>query len=120
MSQVVPATDAAQLDAMHAVYRQGGAQRSMAPHVIYQDATCPHNGCGQSLHAIDFRLEAYGRAIHDTLVRAWWDDVGFAGQCPTCHGWIHFTIRGKRPITAEESQDIPQLPSNWADEAVIL
>jgi hypothetical protein len=120
MSQVIPTTDAAQLNAMHAVYREGGAQRSMAPHVIYQDATCPHEGCSQSLRAIDFRLEAFGRAIHDSLVRAWWADVGFAGRCPTCRGWIHFTIRGKRPITDAEAQVLPQLPANWSDEAVIL
>jgi hypothetical protein len=117
-STLTPTT--AQLEQMHLVYRQGGAARARAPHVIYQDGRCPHEGCNQSLRAIDFRLEAFGRVIHDPLVRAWWDDVGFAGQCPTCHGWIHFTIRGKQPIEAGEAGRLPQLLANWADEAVIL
>jgi hypothetical protein len=56
MSQVIPTTSAAQLDEMHAVYRQGGTERTKAPQVIYQDATCLHEGCSQSLRAIDFRL----------------------------------------------------------------
>jgi hypothetical protein len=120
MASVIPSTDIALQDEMHAVYRAGGAKRTMAPHVIYQDAACPHDGCGQTLHAIDFRLEAFGREIHDPLVRAWWDDVGFAGQCPSCHRWIHFTIRGKRPLEEREAQGLPLLPANWADEAVIL
>ena len=67
-----------------------------------------------------FGSEAFGRAIHDPLVRAWWDDVGFAGQCPGCGGWIHFTIRGKQAIDETAAQSLPKLPANWADEAVIL
>jgi hypothetical protein len=120
MASVIPSQDAAQLEQMHLAYRAGGGQRLMAPHVIYRDAGCPHEGCGQSLHAIDFRLEAFGRGVHDPLVRAWWDDVGFAGQCPACRGWIHFTIRGKRALEESEAKSLPQLPANWADEAVIL
>jgi hypothetical protein len=110
----------ADLEQMHALYRQGGADRAMAPHVIYAESKCPHDGCSQSLRAIDFRLEAFGRTVHDPLVRAWWNDVGFAGRCPTCGGWIHFTIRGKRAIDDAQAQALPQLPPNWADEAVIL
>ena len=120
MSHALPEVDAVEREQMHAAYRQGGAQRAMAPHVIYRDAGCPHEGCGQTLHAIDFRLEAFGRLVHDTLVRAWWDDVGFVGQCPACRGWIHFTIRGKRAVEEGEAKLLPQLPANWADEAVIL
>jgi hypothetical protein len=110
----------AELNEMHAVYRQGGGDRKMAPHVVYQDSGCPHASCTQRLQAIDFRLEAFGRAIHDPLVRAWWSDIGFAGRCPHCKGWIHFTIRGKRAIEESEAQALPQLPADWADEAVIL
>ncbi len=120
MAGVIPNPSVAQLDAMHAVYRQGGAHHMMAPHVVYSDANCPHAGCGRNLQAIDFRLEAFGREIHDPLVRAWWDDVGFAGQCPGCGGWIHFTIRGKQAIDEATAQSLPKLPANWADEAVIL
>ncbi|HEY3394756.1 MAG TPA: hypothetical protein VGK58_18770 [Lacipirellulaceae bacterium] len=105
---------------MHAVYRQGGADRETAPHVVYQDGGCPDPNCTQRLQAIDFRLEAFGRAIHDSLVRAWWNDTGFAGRCPQCKGWIHFTIRGKRAIEESEASTLPQLPTDWGDEAVIL
>jgi hypothetical protein len=120
MASVIPNQNAAQLEQMHTLYRQGGADRAMAPHVVYRDGGCPHAGCHQGLQAIDFRLEAFGRAVHDPLVRAWWDDVGFAGRCPSCGGWVHFTIRGKAAIDDAAAQALPQLPTNWADEAVIL
>jgi hypothetical protein len=120
MAHVIPSQDAAQLEEMHNLYRKGGADRAMAPHVIYHDANCPHAGCHQTLRAIDFRLEAFGRTIHDPLVRAWWDDVGFAGKCPSCGGWVHFTIRNKRALNEDQAKVLPQLPVNWADEAVIL
>ena len=111
---------AADLAAMHEAYRSGGEERAMAPHVIYQEAECPHAGCHQHMQAIDFRLEAFGRAVHDSLVRAWWADTGFAGQCPACHGWVHFTISGKHAVTADEAAKLPQLPDGWFDEAVVL
>lgn len=122
MSKSIAATQPESTEAarMHEVYRAGGEERAMAPHVVYQDPECPHEGCHQRLQAIDFRLEAYGRAVHDPLVRAWWNDTGFAGQCPACHGWVHFTIRGKRAITADEAAKLPQLPDGWFDEAVVL
>jgi hypothetical protein len=115
------APTAAELERMHALYREGGARRAMAPpHVIYADDTCPHPGCTQRIQAIDFRVEAYGPAVHDPLVRAWWADTGFAGRCPTCSGWVHFTIRGKRAITAEEAAALPHLPDDWSHVALIL
>jgi len=109
-----------ELDQMHAVYRQGGQERHMAPQIVYTDASCPHIGCQQPLQAIDFRLEAHGRTVHDPLVRAWWADTGFADRCPACQRWIHFTIRGKRALTAEEAAGLPQLPDSWAEVATIL
>ena len=72
------------------------------------------------LQAIDFRPEDFGKAVHDPLVQAWWNDTGFAGCCPHCGGWIHFTIRGKRAITAEEAVRFPTLPDNWHVKATIL
>jgi len=120
MANVISKPDAIELDEMHELYRKEGARRGMAPHVVYAMAGCPHEGCRQQLRGIDFRLEAFGRSVHDPLVRAWWSDVGFAGRCPSCGGWIHFTIRGKRAVDDAESKSLPQLPANWADEAVIL
>jgi hypothetical protein len=109
-----------ELDRMHALYRQGGQERQMAPHIVYPESACPHSGCGEPMHAIDFRLEDHGRAIHDPLVRAWWDDTGFVGRCPRCGGWIHFTIRTKRAVTPEEAARYPRLPDNWHTKATIL
>ena len=107
-------------DAMHAEYIKGGAKKQMAPHVVYSDACCPHPGCEKKLQAIDFRLEFHGREVHDVLVRSWWDDEGFAGQCPECSRWIHFTIRCKQAITEEDAARLPQLPQNWHEVAVLL
>jgi hypothetical protein len=71
------------------------------------------------MQAIAFRLENHGRAVHDPLVRAWWEDTGFAGRCPRCGGWIHFTIRAKRAITPKEAAEHPQLPDDWYARATI-
>ena len=68
-------------------HRKGGRERQTAPHIVYPEASCPHDHCDQPMQAIDFRLEDHGRVVHDPLVRAWWDDTGFAGACPRCDGW---------------------------------
>jgi hypothetical protein len=115
-----PAPTEKELEQMHSVYRKGGEVRQMAPHVVYDSDTCPHAGCSRRMQAIDFRLEHYGPAVHDPLVRSWWNDTGFAGRCPQCGGWIHFTIRGKRAISADEAQALPLLPDDWHANAVIL
>src|SRR2546425_1007736 len=127
MGNVMPSTLAAsnpptnvEREQMHQLYVQGGKEKQMAPHVVYGDATCLHAGCQQALQAIDFRLKDHGRAVHDPLVHAWWNDTGFAGRCPACAGWIHFTIRGKRALSAQEAASLPQLPENWATVATIL
>jgi hypothetical protein len=109
-----------ELDKMHELYRKGGEGRHMAPHIIYSADTCPHVDCTQRMQAIDFRLEAYGSTVHDSLVRAWWNDTGFAGRCPQCDGWIHFTIRSKKAISAKEAAKLPQLPTDWHETALIL
>ena len=111
---------AEELERMHALYREGGEDRRMAPHIVYAEPDCPHAGCGQRMQAVDFRVESYGPAVHDPLVRAWWNDTGFAGRCPRCGGWIHFTIRGKRAIPAAEAAQLPQLPDDWHTNAIIL
>ena len=109
-----------EFEKMHALYRQGGNDRHMAPHIVYENAGCPHLGCGQRIQAVDFRLENYGPSIHDPLVRAWWNDTGFAGCCPGCGGWIHFSVRGKRAISATEATQLPNLPNDWHRVALIL
>ena len=70
MSDLVQAKvpSAAERERMHALYREGGARRAMAPHAIYAADTCPHDGCDQRMQAIDFRVEAYGPSVHDPLV----------------------------------------------------
>jgi hypothetical protein len=88
--------------------------------IVYAEPNCPHSGCGEPMQAIDFRLEYHGRAVHDPLVRAWWNDTGFAGRCPHCSGWIHLTIRSKRAITADEAARYPQLPDDRHARATIL
>jgi hypothetical protein len=111
---------AEELERMDALYREGGNRRHMAPHILYQQASCPHPGCSERLQGIDFRLENYGPAVHDPLVKAWWDNTGFVGRCPHCGGWIHFTIHGKRVVSAEEAETLPQLPADWHANALIL
>jgi len=108
------------LNQMHEVYRKGGQELRKAPHVVYAEGVCPHPRCGQPMHAVDFRLEEHGKEIHDRLVRAWWSDTGFAGRCPRCRGWIHFTIRAKRAISAQEAAGLSQLPDDWHVKAIIL
>lgn len=110
----------AELDKMHDVYRKGGEDRAVAPHVVYSDPNCPYPDCGHHLQAIDFCLERHGKDVHDPLVRAWWADIGFAGRCPGCGRWIHFTIRSKRQLTDEEAAQLPQLPDGWENAATIL
>ncbi len=105
---------------MHAEYLRGGRERQMAPHIVYPEPGCPHDGCSRRMQAIDFRLEDHGREAHDALVRAWWDDVGFVGRCPRCDGWIHFTLQSKRSVTADEAAGLPHLPDDWHVGATIL
>jgi hypothetical protein len=105
---------------MHALYRQGGQEHQGVPQIVYPEAACPHAGCGEPMQAIDIRLEDHGCAVHDPLVRAWWDDTGFVGRRPHCGGWIHFSIRAKRAVNAEEASRYPQLPDNWHTVATIL
>jgi hypothetical protein len=117
---VTDSRDGAERQRMHALYRAGGMARQMAPHVVYSHAICPWSGCDCRMQAIDFRLEDHGKGIHDQLVKAWWDDTGFAGRCPKCGRWIHFTIQEKRPIGDAAAAQLPQLPANWYAKATVL
>lgn len=118
-SQAIVST-AEERDRMHAFYWQGGRERQIAPDIVYPKSSCPHDDCDRPMQAIDLRLEDHRRAVHDPLVRAWWDDTGFVGRCPRCGGWIQFTIRAKTAITPEEAAEYPQLPDDWHSTATIL
>jgi hypothetical protein len=88
-------------------YREGGLRQMASPRVHYHDANCPHGGCGHKMEWIDFQLD------HKPLVRAWWDGTGFAGRCPQCGGWVHFTTLRMEPLTDDQSKRLPHLPESW-------
>jgi hypothetical protein len=108
------------MERMHALYRAEGLKREMPPQAVYAEPDCPYSGCAQRLQGVDFRVEDYGSAVRDALVQSWWSDIGFAGRCPKCGGWIHFTVRRKEAITAAEAAQLPQLPDDWHANAMIL
>jgi hypothetical protein len=114
------AAELEEIERTYVLYSEGGAQLPQAPRAVYADDTCPHPGCGQQMWAIDFGVQAYGPAVRDPLVRAWWADEGFAGRCPKCSAWVHFTIRDKRAVSADEAAQLPQLPDGWSDGALFF
>jgi hypothetical protein len=98
---------AAELEEMDRIYREGGLRQMASPHVHYGQPGCPH-GCGHRLEWIDFE------EVSSRLTLAWWDGTGFAGRCPTCKGWVHFTTLGMEAIDDAKAAKLPQLPDNWA------
>jgi hypothetical protein len=64
---------------------------------------------------IDFKLESFGdiEGIYNPLVRAWWEGTGFAGRCPLCGGWVHFTTLRMSALSEESAERLPKLPENW-------
>ena len=86
-----------------------------SPHVHYQEPGCPHAECPNRMEWIDFQLELFGdpEGIYKPLVRAWWDGTGFAGRCPHCGGWIHFTTLHMEALSEERARLLPHLPDNW-------
>jgi hypothetical protein len=96
-------------------YREGGLRRMASPHVHYHFSNCPHPGCTHKMEWIDFQLELYGdpEQVYKPLVRAWWEGTGFAGRCPHCHGWIHFTTLRMEALSEKEAERLPRLPDHW-------
>ena len=95
---------------MHELYRRGGQERRMAPHIVYSEVSCPHLGCGQPMQAIDFRLEDHGRLVYDPLVRAGGTIRGSRAAAPiVVDGSIsRFATRGRpRPKTPPYSPNSP-------------
>ena len=64
---------------------------------------------------IDFKPEMYGDpdGVYKPLVRAWWEGKGFAGRCPNCNQWIHFTTLRIQAVATDGAPSLPQLPENW-------
>jgi hypothetical protein len=114
MRKSPPPTDSeiAELDRF---YREGGLETMASPHVHYDDPACPHPGCGQVMEWIDFKLELHNDpdAVYNPLVRSWWQGMGFAGRCPACGGWVHFTTLRKSAIDDAEAGRLPRLPDDW-------
>lgn len=105
----------AELEEADRFYREGGLRQMASPHVHYQDSTCPHAGCEHKMEWIDFQLELFGdsEGVYKPLVKAWWEGMGFAGRCPACHGWVHFTTLRMSALTEEEAASLPRLPETW-------
>jgi hypothetical protein len=110
----------AEIEELDRFYRAGGLQRMASPHIHYHDPFCPHPGCNHKMEWIDFQPELHGdpEGIYEPLVRAWWLGTGFAGRCPNCNGWIHFSSLKMGPITDEEASRLPRLPENWHSVAM--
>ncbi|MBM4070945.1 MAG: hypothetical protein FJ271_18645 [Planctomycetes bacterium] len=105
----------ADLEAMDRFYREGGLRRMASPHVHYQEASCPHPGCTHKMEWIDFQLELHGDmdAVYKPLVKSWWEGTGFAGRCPACQGWVHFTTLEMKALSEDEARHLPCLPDQW-------
>jgi hypothetical protein len=110
-----------EIERLDQFYREGGLHAMASPHVHYDDATCPHAGCGHRMEWIDFKLELHGdpEGVYKPLVRAWWDGTGFVGRGPNCGGWIHFTTLRMSSPDDEMVGRLPQLPVNWAELAAM-
>ena len=108
-------------DQMHALYRRGGQERAMAPHIVYQQAGCPHKGCGVGapMQAIDFRLEDHGRSVHDLGSRLV-ERYGVRRTLPAVRRAdpLHHPFEASHH--ADEADQYPQLPGNWHVRATIL
>lgn len=114
MPRITTPTEA-DLDEVDRLYREGGLRAMASPHVHYDEPQCPHEGCGQSMEWIDFKLELFGdvEGLYKPLVRSWWEGTGFVGRCPNCRGWIRFTTRRMEVVSDEHAGRFPRLPDDW-------
>ena len=96
-------------------YREGGLRAMASSLVHYDEATCPHPGCGHRMEWIDFKLELFHdpEGVYKPLVTTWWQGVGFAGRCPACGGWVHFRTTGMEALEPDEAERLPRLPEGW-------
>ena len=108
-----------ELEALDREYCEGGLRAMASPRIHYDDADCPHAGCGQRMEWIDFKLELHGdpEGVYKPLVRSWWGGPGFVGRCPSCGGWIQFTTLGMVPRDDDDAAGLPHLPDNWSSIA---
>ena len=110
-----------ELDELDRFYREGGLRVMASPHVHYDDPKCPYPGCLRTLEWVDFKLELHGdpERIYKPLVTAWWSGTGFAGRCPDCGQWIHFTTRRMKAVNNAQANALPRLPDDWQTVAQI-
>lgn len=59
-------------EALDRVYRERGRNAMASPHIHYDDAACPHEGCPQTMEWIDFKLDLHGdpEGVYRPLVRS--------------------------------------------------
>jgi len=110
-----PMVASTEIEELDRIYREGGLRRMASPHIHYHDPNCPHPNCNHKMEWIDFRIELYGdkEGLYKPLVRAWWDGKGFAGRCPACSRWIHFTTLGMEALQENQADQFLHLPDNW-------
>ena len=99
-----------ELDRMHDLFRRGGQERQKAPHIVYPEATCPHDGCEMPMQAIDFRLEDHGRAVHDPLVRALVGRHGLRRPLPALRGLDPFHDPRQTPYPGRRGRAVSPTP----------
>jgi hypothetical protein len=104
-----------EIEQLDRFYRAGGLKNMASPHIHYDDPNCPHAGCTHKMEWIDFRVELHGdpEGVYRPLVRSWWEGKGFAGRCPGCGRWVHFTTLRMTAISDEEATHLPRLPDSW-------
>jgi len=104
-----------EMEKLDRFYREGGLRHMASPHIHYHDSTCPHPGCEHKMEWIDFQRELFGdtEGIYKSLVRRWWEGIGFVGRCPNCGEWIRFTTLRMEALSDEQARQFPKLPENW-------
>ncbi|MGE3818885.1 MAG: hypothetical protein AB7I30_05575 [Isosphaeraceae bacterium] len=107
-----------ELDRFH---REGGLRAMASPHVHHDVPNRPYEGCDQPMEWIDFKLELPGEPerVYKPLATAWWSGLGFAGRCPSCQGWVHFSTLGTEAIDDPGKAGLPRLPDRWREVARI-
>ena len=94
------------------------------PHAVYDDANvlCPWPGCGYLIALVDFQLERLNRPdLYNRVMLGWGrrDGFGVIAPCPGCRRHVLFTDMGKVALEHPDQHDLPRLPDDWHERAVI-